>query len=1645
MDNSRNWASTKYAEGGEVTASDPQYGSISYHNEPTDPPRYAGGGLAKKAAKNLSKFMEGSKVVDKAGKPMPVYHGGMSDIQEFDPIAYFGHKNVANQFADPEYRYGSSQLMEGEAPNVIPAYLNMRNPKVFTKESDYEKHVMEGGLDAEKWKKKGYDGVIYAPNGDLSHPDTYFVSFDPKQIKSAVGNRGTYDPNEADITKAGGGLLKKAAKATKQALEKEFKRLNAGDVVSGNTVREDIPNTSSIGASLYDYKVDGVQEVPMSVFEIEGKPKYRSPEERNYTLDLANQIKQNKELNPLIVVKDKKGYYILEGAHRFDALRELDTPSFPALVVHDLESLGDKGYAGGGLARKVLKGAVEKAVKEKKPALPLDLTRAKPKTAQEITKIADRVARQQSGEFVRKSEISGKPSDTANLAGRSGKEVERLKDLDYTLERTKDIRPTPTYESKVGDVNIAIPGDQTIADYRLVDVNGRPIDSTQQGGSMYGEGKLDLEDPLFWASEEGIAQILQDKITELAKLYNTDRVTAYHLAMGQDANNFAMHFADANLKAIANSDLSPEAIEIFNAAVREGPPHPKTGKKIPMPHFAGIENPEEAYMQMLENPMLRKWFNNRMKVDKYTTKVGLPSGKDIQWAITEPALRNMEINLTGHSVGRMKPFAELTDTADHVTYGKGIQGESLGRAPELSPFEMSFPDADLYLRSVYAPSDLTGTMQKVFPHQVVDQQQLDQMSEYYRRLREIRGFKDGGEVEEHAGGGLIKKVAKKVLESKGKYGAERVEKAADLVPNLEKQYDEHALYRAFIGDGDNAAGLMVISPRSFESYSAPLWDEYVEPQYIRELAQIARQKGFKDVPYLMLGRKESEYLPRELQELYIAGHEGRHRTRALDKLGDESTLIRMIPRSSMREHLPRRSQEEYIDALNKELGLYPLVRPEQDTEEIRSLVRLPKVFAKGGSANLDEEFKKADTIEKKPLRAIPQAVIRALDKGRNLSPAEAKIAGSYADPENQWKLGSILEEFDPVFTAGRGAEALKNVDYGAIRDLALQRYQLAKNPRKSIEKGVENLGEAAFGALDVAPAVGAVASKTGRNLIKNLVKEFEGAPVGLSIEDVTPKSVNFVSSVERAIKGHKMESMNGEQWANWMRANASKSAKKEAEATGLYDWLKSQGKVSKADIEAYVEGNLPQIEPVVRSGPKATYATYTEPGGRNYREIVYGLKKKPSEVTMPEGFKVTEVTYPETGETGFYAETPSTRSAFFKTREEAENQLQRYAENVAKSDDTSKTYTSGHYRDVDNPLLHMRVKDRETPEGKRVHFLEELQSDWAQKARKSGIKQDVTDDMLREYHESVRKETDPSWEDLPSKDKAFLRHILENRQIDAVPPAPYIGDTADWTKLGLKRALKDAIEGGHDYLAWTTGQQQADRYSLSKYLENVRAVKTPEGTYSFYAYEKGADRGNLPSIAQHNLTEDELADHLGKEMAQKIVNDLAEAKPTQIANYDNIDLQLGGEGMKGYYDKIMPQAMNDILKQYGITDGVKPVKVQYANKIYYDDRVDDINDLLERGQLTPHQRQMIEVFQDDIESAKKRGEDPWRLESSFAKWIAEQNRAPDTITEHMGIEITPELKEKILNEGLPHFNDGGEVSSMSGRDAIKRLVDEFSS
>jgi len=217
----------------------------------------------------------------------------------------------------------------------------------------------------------------------------------------------------------------------------------------------------------------------------------------------------------------------------------------------------------------------------------------------------------------------------------------------------------------------------------------------------------------------------------------------------------------------------------------------------------------------------------------------------------------------------------------------------------------------------------------------------------------------------------IKDLMEVVRDQKGNYGARRVERAADEIPNLEELFEKDALREVFTGD--NAQALITLRPADFEQYALELTKNRksdVEPsfsgvpdkyttttdQYVDYLSRL--QGGFKEVPYLNL-YKDEVGLPVKPE---VKGHEGRHRNRALAERGERTSLVQISPRGDLREGLPRRTQEEYIEALKEELERSGrLVLPERQGPSFpfRPAIKLPDVYAKGGPVDKNTAFIKA--------------------------------------------------------------------------------------------------------------------------------------------------------------------------------------------------------------------------------------------------------------------------------------------------------------------------------------------------------------------------------------------------------------------------------------------------------------------------------------------------------------------------------------------------------------------------------------------------------------------------------------------------------------------------------------------------------------
>lgn len=136
-----------------------------------------------------------SKVVDENGKPLVVYHGTDSEFNEFDTPSYFtDDEYVAEFYSDPPWRDSNENVVQ-------EVYLSIQNPKTIDLNNKSWDSI-DINEEIENAINNDYDGLILenVMDGESSpYPQTQYIAFSPTQIKSATGNRGTFDRNNPDI------------------------------------------------------------------------------------------------------------------------------------------------------------------------------------------------------------------------------------------------------------------------------------------------------------------------------------------------------------------------------------------------------------------------------------------------------------------------------------------------------------------------------------------------------------------------------------------------------------------------------------------------------------------------------------------------------------------------------------------------------------------------------------------------------------------------------------------------------------------------------------------------------------------------------------------------------------------------------------------------------------------------------------------------------------------------------------------------------------------------------------------------------------------------------------------------------------------------------------------------------------------------------------------------------------------------------------------------------------------------------------------------------------------------------------------------------------------------------------------------------
>jgi hypothetical protein len=361
-----------------------------------------------------------------------------------------------------------------------------------------------------------------------------------------------------------------------------------------------------------------------------------------------------------------------------------------------------------------------------------------------------------------------------------------------------------------------------------------------------------------------------------------------------------------------------------------------------------------------------------------------------------------------------------------------------------------------------------------------------------------------------------------------------------------------------------------------------------------------------------------------------------------------------------------------------------------------------------------------------------------------------------------------------------------------------------------------------------------------------------------------------------------------------------------------------------------------------------------------------------------------------------------------------------------------------------NRLAHIFLDERKDAKGNNVLFVQEMQSDWAQTGRDKGFQTKTTSwdgpeykaararatDLLNEFNRNnanpVRQqEIRPLLEEARRVEQSFV----DNRQ--KLPAAPFVTNTEDWVNLALKRVIKEAVDNDIDTVAFIKGGQAADKYSLRTFVDHISADRglatgddlyvsiTPKDSLSPHAFYVGPDgiiKEPISADVRSKFLGEPLSKVIGKETAEKLLS--TKIGESQVLRDEG--LTLGGKGMEGFYDNILPKTAEKLLKKLG-GGKVEPVEMVKAapSQMPY-----EANAFLHWMSF-----RHPGTSRSDAARAWGMGMD----NNQFVKEFYEETTPK--ADQYLGFKITPEMKEMVKTEGLPKFAAGGEVT-----DFIKRAA-----
>ena len=461
----------------------------------------------------------------------------------------------------------------------------------------------------------------------------------------------------------------------------------------------------------------------------------------------------------------------------------------------------------------------------------------------------------------------------------------------------------------------------------------------------------------------------------------------------------------------------------------------------------------------------------------------------------------------------------------------------------------------------------------------------------------------------------------------------------------------------------------------------------------------------------------------------------------------------------------------------------------------------------------------------------------------------------------------------------------------------------------------------------------------------------------------------YASRLMPTLENMPQEKMSADQFSGWLSKQPVGSD--ELEYSGIPSLLDEGGDVTKTGLLDQARANPLDIQDVVLGdhtgvgqGLRTKFSDYQLPGGEDYREMLLTLPNKP----------VTE------------AEARSILNA------KPDAKLSQADIDYASRKNADQ-FRSGHF-DQPNVLAHARYNTR-TIDGDKTLFVEEIQSDWHQKGRDVGYKDDEAVSAFYDYSKELAAKYDLNpnqslamYKTIKKIDAAEIAKYEELQSAaykggsDSVPDAPY-KRTDKWAGLTLQRMVKEAVDSGHDRIAWTPGKVQIDRYeeSLRRNVDEITYEPNGDGTYNIAAEKNGGIVHDADGV-----TTDEIKELYGKDVADKIGKDVGiggdrPLRPDlKVLRED--DLSIGGDGMKEFYDKMLVKSANKFGKKYGAKVEVKKVQPKENSYNIFDEsgmilesnvpagRTDELIAEYNRGDGTTAKKVIINDYSQEVWSMK---------------------------------------------------------------------------